>query len=132
MSPMKLVGIDALSTALSPLTPVAPPAEVLIESQPGPSGWQLTEGSEAALVVGARTAELAGRTRVVGLRRARGRSAAAALRPAVPWGLDPVDAIDGVLKGPVNSAQPLAQPVAAGPTNVGENWPKLDVLTPLT
>ena len=45
MSPMKLVGCDALSTAFSPFTPVAPPDDVLMLSQPGPSGWQLTEGS---------------------------------------------------------------------------------------
>src|ERR1700722_3781303 len=35
----------ALSTALQPLTPVAPPAEVLMRSQPGPRGTQLTDGT---------------------------------------------------------------------------------------
>src|SRR5262249_39425664 len=34
----------ALSTALMPLTPVAPPANGLMLSQPGRSGWQLTVG----------------------------------------------------------------------------------------
>ncbi len=35
---------DALSTAFSPLTPTAPPAEVLIVSQPRPIGAHLTFG----------------------------------------------------------------------------------------
>jgi hypothetical protein len=40
------------------------------------------------------------------------------------------DATDGVGKGPVSKAQPgEAQPVAAEPTKVGENSPKLDDLT---
>src|SRR5581483_221149 len=38
MSPCVLVGSVALSTAFSPLTPTAPPAEELTMSQPGPSG----------------------------------------------------------------------------------------------
>ena len=33
-----------LSTAFRPFTPVAPPEDVLMVSQPGPSGWQLTVG----------------------------------------------------------------------------------------
>ena len=33
-----------LSTAFRPFTPLAPPADVLIGSQPAPSGWQLTVG----------------------------------------------------------------------------------------
>jgi len=44
MSPMKLVGCEALSTALMPLTLVEPPANELMLSQPGRSGWQLTVG----------------------------------------------------------------------------------------
>ena len=33
--------------------------------------------------------------------------------------------------GPLRSEQPDAQPVAAVPTNVGENCPRLDVVTAL-
>src|SRR5579863_4733175 len=43
MSPSGLVGSEALSTAFRPLTPTAPPADVLMESQPGPG--QLTVGA---------------------------------------------------------------------------------------
>src|SRR6202035_4706013 len=39
-----LVLCVALSTALMPFTPVAPPANELMLSQPGRSGWQLTVG----------------------------------------------------------------------------------------
>src|SRR3984957_21159344 len=42
--PSGLVLCVALSTAFSPFTPVAPPEDRLMRSQPGPSGWQLTEG----------------------------------------------------------------------------------------
>src|SRR5487761_667241 len=35
----------ALSTAFRPFTPVAPPADVLMLSQPGPRGTQLTDGT---------------------------------------------------------------------------------------
>ena len=38
------MGSDALSTAFRPFTLVAPPFDVLIRSQPRPSGWQLTDG----------------------------------------------------------------------------------------
>jgi hypothetical protein len=44
---------------------------------------------------------------------------------------DPEDAVDDVLNGPVSREQPDVQPVAAGPANVGENCPKLDVVTAL-
>ena len=40
-----LVVCVALSTAFRPFTPVAPPADVLIRSQPVPSGTQLTDGT---------------------------------------------------------------------------------------
>src|SRR6266853_4331475 len=40
-----LVVCSALSTAFRPLTLVAPPLEVLIWSQPGPRGTQLTDGT---------------------------------------------------------------------------------------
>src|ERR1035438_6569600 len=36
---------SALSTAFRPFTPVAPPADVLMRSQPGPRGRQLTDGT---------------------------------------------------------------------------------------
>lgn len=40
------------------------------------------------------------------------------------------DAVEGVKKGPVSKEQPAeVQPVAAGPTKVGENCPKLDDVT---
>ena len=42
---MGLVVSDALSTAFRPFTLVAPPADVLMRSQPRPSGWQLTDGT---------------------------------------------------------------------------------------
>ena len=45
MSPLGLVGSDALSTAFRPFTLVAPPVNVLIRSQPRLSGWQLTDGT---------------------------------------------------------------------------------------
>jgi hypothetical protein len=38
------------------------------------------------------------------------------------------DAVEGVMNGPVSSEQPLAHPVAAGPTNVGEAGPIVVVL----
>src|SRR5450755_1500786 len=44
MSPRGFVASEALSTAFRPFTPVAPPAEVLMLSQPAPSGWHLTVG----------------------------------------------------------------------------------------
>jgi hypothetical protein len=39
-----LVLCEALSTAFKPFTPVAPPEEELMLSQPGPRGAQLTAG----------------------------------------------------------------------------------------
>jgi hypothetical protein len=44
---------------------------------------------------------------------------------------DAADPVDGVLNGPLSSEQPDGQPVAAEPTNVGENCPRLDVVTAL-
>ena len=41
MSPTGFVLSEALSTAFSPLTPVAPPADVLMRRSPSPSGWHL-------------------------------------------------------------------------------------------
>lgn len=44
---------------------------------------------------------------------------------------DAADPVDGVLNGPLSSEQPDGQPVAAEPANVGENCPRLDVVTAL-
>ncbi len=46
MSPSGLVGSVPLSTAFRPFTPTEPPADRLMGSQPGPSGWQLTVGAD--------------------------------------------------------------------------------------
>jgi hypothetical protein len=40
-----------------------------------------------------------------------------------------IGAIAGAENGPVSNEQSCLQPVAAGPTKVGENSPKLEVLT---
>ena len=131
MSPMKLVGSEALSTAFSPFTPVAPPADVLMLSQPGPSGWQLTDGS-AGSAVRARRPEAAGWRRPAGAGMACGRGNVAPARNlAAALPRDAADPVDGVLNGPLNSEQPDGQPVAAEPANVGENCPRLDVVTAL-
>jgi hypothetical protein len=52
-------------------------------------------------------------------------SGAAAKGAATAGPLDEIDFVDGEKKGPVSNEQPLVQPVAAGPTNVGEFSPKL-------
>jgi hypothetical protein len=54
--------------------------------------------------------------------RARGAATKGAATAGPPAG---IDFVDGEKKGPVSNEQPLAQPVAAGPTNVGEFSPKL-------
>ena len=43
--PSVLVASVPLSTAFRPFTPTEPPADLLMGSQPGPSGWQLTVGA---------------------------------------------------------------------------------------
>jgi hypothetical protein len=40
-------------------------------------------------------------------------------------------AVDGVLNGPLSKEQLVRQPVAAGPTKVGLNVPRLDVVAAL-
>jgi len=57
-------------------------------------------------------------------------SALAALAAAVALA-DPTvkDAVDGEAKGPVSRSHPLAQPVAAVPTKVGEKVPRLEEAT---
>ena len=39
------------------------------------------------------------------------------------------EAVEGTKVGPANNAQPLAQPVAAGPVKVGTSVPRLDTVT---
>ena len=122
-----LVPSVALSTALMPFTPVAPPVDVLIVLQPGPSGWQLTDGGAGSEVRMARGAApgRAGDSMVFGRRSAD-------LAAALEAPREETEAVDGEAKGPNSSEQPAeAQPVAAGPTKVGLNCPRLDDLTAL-
>jgi hypothetical protein len=114
MSPLGFVFNDPLSTALSPLTPVAPPAEVLMLSQPAPSGWHLMLGITGVGVAAGAAEPVA---RAVGNGIACG--PANAVFGAVV-GLAVEGAVDDVTTGPLRSEHPLAHPVAAGPTNVGE------------
>src|SRR5581483_4954031 len=118
MSPLGFVLSEPLSTAFSPLTPVAPPADVLMLSQPVPSGVHLIfgiTGTGAAFAFTDPAAWLA----AVGVGIACGpRDPAPAIGPFVGG-----DAVEDVLNGPLRSEQPLAQPVAAGPMNVGEDGP---------
>ena len=123
-----------LSTAFRPFTLVAPPADLLMRLQPGPSGWQLTAGGEGSapsrLKTGdgsacggsAAAAEAASCFAVAAFFAAA--AAAAAEDDAVR------DAVDGVRNGPVSKEQRAeAQPVAAGPANVGAFVPRLDDVT---
>jgi hypothetical protein len=127
MSPRGFVASEALSTAFRPLTPVAPPAEVLMLSQPAPSGWHLTVGitgvGAASAAAVPKLMDAGERLPVVGPGIACGRDkAVAAFRLAAARLDDETDAVDAVVNGPVKSEQPLAQPVAAGPTKVGAAW----------
>src|SRR5262249_46858754 len=122
MSPTKLVGCEALSTALMPLTLVEPPANELMLSQPARSGWQLTVGiwTRGPLACDA-------------ARGCRG-SDGNALNRSGDFACFPIDlmdrcATDGTRNGPVSRWQPEAQPVAAEPTKVGLNGPMPDDLT---
>src|SRR5450755_3437879 len=130
MSPRGFVASEALSTAFRPFTPVAPPADVLMLSQPAPSGWHRTVGMigvGAASTVAAARGDAALRLAAVGPGIACGPdNPDAALGLAVALVDD--DAVELVVKGPLSSEQPFLQPVAAGPTNVGEDGPKLVVL----
>ncbi len=125
MSPRGFVASDALSTAFRPLTPVAPPAEVLMLSQPAPSGWHLTVGmigvgAACSACAAPKPVDAGARPPVVGPGIACGRdNAVAAFRLAAARLDDEADAVEAVVNGPVKSEQPLAQPVATGPTNVG-------------
>src|SRR5215471_20303253 len=127
-SGLTLVGSVPLSTAFRPFTPLAPPADMLMGSQPGPSGWQLTEGGVGSvpallttcagmvspLAAAAATAPAAWFAAAAGFAAAA--AGAEADRPAV----------DGVRNGPVSREHPaVAQPVAAGPAKVGASVPML-------
>src|SRR5215469_798539 len=123
-----LVVFSELSTALMPLTLVAPPLPVLMRSQPLRSGTQLTDGmGKDVVLVLSRRCWAADRWTIG---RAAGGMACARSRDAetlpVWW---PAAAV--VLVGPVSSWQLTRQPVAAGPAKVGLNVPRLDVVTAL-
>src|SRR6516162_3045406 len=106
MSPTDtLVGCVALSTAFKPFTPVAPPENELIMSQPGPNGWQLTLGG-VIVILGPKPC--GGRGRLCdGITLGLGDG----IEDSV-GGLAPVEffekrgAVDGVKKGPVSKEQP--------------------------
>ncbi len=135
-SPFGLVLSVPLSTALRPLTPFAPPGLRLILSHPDRSGSQLTAGgtgSGSALATigdGMRWARADGFARRAAAALRAAVSALAALAAALALA-DPTakDAVDGVANGPVSRSHPLAQPVAAGPTKVGEKVPRLEEVT---
>src|SRR5947209_12561927 len=117
MSPMAtLVGSEALSTAFSPFTPVAPPADVLMLSHPAPSGWHRTVG-----MIGVGAAAAAARPRAPARLRGVGDGIAwgpdnPALALGAAWVDDEEDVVEDVMNGPLRSEQPVLQPVAAGPT----------------
>ena len=113
---------SALSTAFSPLTPIAPPADVLMLSQPALSGPHLTLGITGAGSMAARR-DAGATLRSVGARIACGPDSPAAAFGLAATPLDDEDVVEAVVDGPLSSEQPLAQPVAAGPTNVGEDGP---------
>src|SRR5580704_17251083 len=121
MSPLGFVFNDPLSTAFSPFTPIAPPADVLMLSQPAPSGWHRTVGmigAGAASAVDPARGDAALRLAAVGPGIACGPdNPVAAFGPDVA--LVDTDAVELVVNGPLSSEQPFLQPVAAGPTNVG-------------
>jgi hypothetical protein len=130
-NPMVLVLCAALSTAFKPFTPVAPPELELIKSQPRPNGWQLTVGG---LTAAAAFGSIGGRGRfgsgiVLGLSG----GIADPLNRLLRVGSRARGSVDGEKNGPESKEQPFAvQPVAAGPTKVGENSPKVeDVTAPL-
>jgi len=92
--------------------------------QPGPSGSQLTVGAAGS---GAPGRGGTGEGKAFGPRgrTADSASGAATNGAATNEPLDGIDFVDGEEKGPVSNEQPLAQPVAAGPTKVGVFSPKL-------
>ena len=121
-----------LSTAFRPFTPFAPPADVLIGSQPGPSGWQLTAGGVGSAPSRLKTGD--GIACGPSFTPAASCFAVAAFFAAAAAAGDEADrpAVDGAGNGPVSREQPaVAQPVAAGPVKVGDEVPRLDEVTVL-
>ncbi len=124
-----LVVCVALSTTFRPFTAVAPPAEALMLSQPGPRGTQLTDGSGLAGLLASswrRCAAEISSCRESGGGIARAVSGFPACRAVPTWWPDAAAPVDGVLTGPLSREQLVAQPVAAGPAKVGLNDPRLD------
>lgn len=116
-----------LSTAFRPFTLFAPPADILIGSQPGPSGWQLTVGGVGSAPSRLKTGD--GIACGPSVTPAASCFAVAAFLAAAAAAGDEADrpAVDGAGNGPVSREQPaVAQPVAAGPVKVGGEVPKLD------
>ena len=118
-----MAGSEALSTAFSPFTPVAPPADVLMLLQPAPIGWHRTVGiigvGAAAAVAALRHPAAAGpRLAGVGAGIANGPDIADSVLGAAL--IVAAEVVEVVTNGPVNNEQPFLQPVATGPTNVGE------------
>ena len=139
--PDVLVGSVALSTAFRPFTPTEPPSDMLMRSQPGPSGSQLTVGAGTTGSAPALKLALIRAIRAVAPERMAAGDhvacvsdlAAAASAFAVA-ACDEADrpAVDGAGNGPESREQPAdAQPVAAGPTKVGAAVPRLDDVTAL-
>ena len=120
-----------------PFTPTAPPADMLIRSHPGPSGWQLTDGGDGSGPLLASSVFATACASALGLASAlstasRWAAAAVAVLAATAALAEPTayDAVDGEKNGPVSRSQPgLSHPVAAGPTKVGETVPRLDDVT---
>ena len=136
MSPFGLVLSVPLSTALRPLTPFAPSGPRLILSHPDPGGSQFTDGGAgsgpflATIGDGRAWASADGLARRAAAALRAAVSALAVLAAALALA-DPTanDAVDGVANGPVSRLHPLAHPVAAVPTKVGEKVPRLEEVT---
>src|SRR5580658_2307540 len=113
MSPTATLVLSVpLSTAFKPFTPMAPPEDELMVSQPGPNGSQLTGGG-----VGSSNGTPAGRGRPChGITCGRDGIADSVSGLATAASFEERDATDAVGKGPVSKEQPAErQPVAAGP-----------------
>jgi hypothetical protein len=102
--PNTLVLCSPLSTAFKPFTPVAPPEDKLMMSQPGPNGWQLTVGGLTAEALRGRRERRVrpGDGKTFGLDKIP--NSVSGLVTAAP--LEARDAVDGEKKGPVSKEQP--------------------------
>src|ERR1700689_1620927 len=122
-----------LSTAFRPFTPFAPPADVLIGSQPGPSGWQLTVGGGGSAPSRLKTGDgIACGPSFAAAASCFAVAAFFAAAAAAAGDEAKSPAVDGDGNGPVSREQPsVAQPVAAGPVKVGDEVPRLDEVTVL-